>query len=301
MDYQFSHDLYCSVSLSYFTYRASLSHHHLSKPCDHHFDIIPRFERHMRQEHEMYSDQLDFVLSIHFLSDSEKTRLRERMRKRVERVRALHNTAGDVSSDQTTSEMRKNSRTPSLNQDNLAIVPEQNQDSPVENMLTQELFKLLQGKNTEDILSVTSLEEKVAEQLDIRTEAQTGNLEDIKPGVMHVDGETRSKAVFVKCRVCLKKVRKDMLERHKRVKHNGKRFNEKINHNTTNFYGLPKVGDVKSKIPQNIKREVVEEAGASELLTTKRHKILHNKKRKPWKTLPIVQRATLSLNSENTI
>ena len=230
----------------------------------------------------MYSDQMDFLLSIHFLSDSEKTRLRERMKERVERVRALHNTAGDDSAAQDISEMRKNST-----QDTQAIVPEPYQDSAVENMLTQELFQLLQGKNTEDVLSVKSLEEKVAEQLDIRTKAKTDNLEDIKPGTQHVDIETRTKAVFVKCRVCLKKVRKDMLERHKRVKHNVTRLNEKIRPNTTNVNQQVKVRNNRSKIVQNIKEEVVENAEASELLsTTKATDDYSQQKEKPAENIP---------------
>ena len=45
---------------------------------------------------------------------------------------------------------------------------------------------------------------------------------------------SQPKVVFVKCKVCLKKVRKDMIERHKRVRH-----------------ALPRVGEEKVSVNSN--------------------------------------------------
>ena len=150
------------------------------------------------------------------------------------------------------------------------MVPELSQASPAEDILTQELFKLLQRKNTEeDILSIDSLDERVGEQPYVGTEAKTivytDNLEDMKPAVKHSDVETRSKAVFVKCKVCLKKVRKDMLEKHKKVKHSGKTVSEKITIDATNINKPEQVREKRIKIGHNIKKEVLEEAETSDV------------------------------------
>merc|ERR1719318_1755182 len=48
-----------------------------------------RFERHMKQEHEMYSNNMELILSIHFLTEPERVRLNERMQERKEKAREV--------------------------------------------------------------------------------------------------------------------------------------------------------------------------------------------------------------------
>ena len=134
-------------------------------------------------------------LTLISLSDPERARLNERMQERKEKARKV------------------------IEQDLDGFQMLQPTTERTNTFSTEPANKLYFGENSVEevkVIDLASDEVSNADELKIKS-MWSKNEPENPPNVQPTPFQ--SKVVFVKCKICLKKVRKDMIERHKRVRH----------------------------------------------------------------------------------